>query len=56
MEIADILSNSALKPGGWLDISEYDGRRKSDDGTYPVDGDLFRFENLMNEAADKAGK
>jgi len=56
IEIADILSNSVLKPGGWIDIAEYEGRRKSDDRTYPVEGDLFKYENLMNEAADKLGK
>ena len=53
---ADHLSNSALKPGGWLDVAEYEMRLKSDDGTLRVDSNLFRFYDLMNRAADKLGK
>ena len=56
MEIADLLDNSALKPGGCLDVAEYECRLKSDDGTLPVEGDLIRYYDLVNEAADKLGE
>jgi len=55
-QIADLLDNSALKPGGWIDVAEYECRLKSDDGTLPVEGDLIRYYDLVNEAADKLGK
>jgi len=54
--MADLLDNSALKPGGWIDVAEYECRLKSDDGTLPVEGDLIRYYDLVNEAADKLGK
>jgi len=50
------LDNSALKPGGWIDVAEYEARLKSDDGTLPVEGNLIRYYDLINEAADKLGK
>ena len=50
------LSNSALKPGGWLDVAEYECRLRCDDGTLPVDSSIHRFYDLVNEAADKLGK
>ena len=52
----DHLRNSALKPGGWLDVAEYECRLKSDDGTLPVGSNLLRYYDLVNEAADKLGK
>jgi len=55
-QITDLLSNSALKPGGWLDVAEYECRLKSDDGTLPLEGDLIRYYDLVNEAADKLGR
>ncbi|RPA94716.1 S-adenosyl-L-methionine-dependent methyltransferase [Choiromyces venosus 120613-1] len=45
-----------LKPGGWLDVAEYEFSLKSDDGTLPVKSNLFRFYELVNEAADKLGQ
>ena len=45
-----------MKPGGWLDVAEYEMRLKSDDGTLHVDSNLFRFYDLVNQAADKLGK
>jgi len=56
VEITDLFGNSSLKPGGWLDVAEYECRLKSDDGTLPVDGDLIRYYDLVNEAADKLGR
>ena len=50
------MDNSALKPGGWIDVAEYEARLKSDDGTLPVEGNLIRYYDLINEAADKLGK
>ena len=55
-ETTDLLDNSALKPGGWLDVAEYECSLKSDDGTLPVEGNLIRYYDLVNEAADKLGK
>ena len=53
---ADLLSNSALKPGGWLDVAEYECRLRCDDGTLPVNSSVNRYYDLVNEAADKLGK
>ena len=50
------LNNSALKPGGWLDVAEFEMRLKCDDGTLPVEGYTLRYYDLVNEAADKLGK
>ena len=50
------LSNSALKPGGWLDVAEFEGRLKSDDGTLLAESNLNKYYDLLNEAADKSGK
>ncbi|PUU82488.1 S-adenosyl-L-methionine-dependent methyltransferase [Tuber borchii] len=49
-------SFDALKPGGWLDVAEFECRLKSDDGTLLAEGDLSRFYDLVNEAADKSGQ
>ncbi|KAG0136863.1 S-adenosyl-L-methionine-dependent methyltransferase [Tuber indicum] len=45
-----------LKPGGWLEAVEHDYVIRSDDGTYPEDCAIRRWFDLMNEAADKAGR
>ncbi|PUU78206.1 S-adenosyl-L-methionine-dependent methyltransferase [Tuber borchii] len=45
-----------LKPGGWLDVAEYECRLRCDDGTLPVDSSLHRYYDLVNEAADKLGQ
>lgn len=49
-------SFDALKPGGWLDIAEYECEVMSDDGTLPAEGNLRRFYALLNEAAEKIGQ
>ncbi|PUU81839.1 S-adenosyl-L-methionine-dependent methyltransferase [Tuber borchii] len=49
-------SFDALKPGGWLDVTEYEMRLKSDDGTLRVESNLFRYYDLVNQAADKSGQ
>jgi len=54
-ETTDLLSDSALKPGGWLDVAEYEIGLKSDDGTLPVEGNLIGYYDLVNKAADKIG-
>ncbi|PUU81838.1 hypothetical protein B9Z19DRAFT_1062329 [Tuber borchii] len=50
------LSNSALKPGDWLDVAEFGVRLKCDDGTLPGEGNMLRYYDLVNEAADKLGQ
>ncbi|PUU82489.1 S-adenosyl-L-methionine-dependent methyltransferase [Tuber borchii] len=49
-------SFDALKPGGWLDVAEFEGRLKSDDGTLLPEGNLSKYYDLLNEAADKSGQ
>ncbi|PUU81664.1 S-adenosyl-L-methionine-dependent methyltransferase [Tuber borchii] len=49
-------SFDALKPGGWLDIAEYECELKSDDGTLPAESNLCRYYALVNQAADKLGQ
>jgi len=46
----------SLKPGGYIDVSEYEMFLLSDDGTLSEDSSLFRFYALLNEASDKIGK
>lgn len=50
------LSNSALKPAGWLDVAKNELLSRSDDGGLPAKGNLLRYYDSMNEAADKPGK
>ena len=45
-----------MKPGGWLDVAEFEMRLKCDDGTLPVEGNVLRYYDLVNQAADKLGK
>jgi len=49
-------SFDALKPGGWLDVAEFEGRLKSDDGTLLPESNLSKYYDLLNEAADKSGQ
>ncbi|KAG0126685.1 S-adenosyl-L-methionine-dependent methyltransferase [Tuber indicum] len=46
----------ALKPGGWLDIAEYECFLRSDDGSLSAESSLFKYYELVNEAADKMGQ
>ena len=45
-----------MKPGGWLDVSEYEMVLRSDDGTLPAGSKLLRYYDKVNEAADKLGR
>ncbi|PWW76808.1 S-adenosyl-L-methionine-dependent methyltransferase [Tuber magnatum] len=47
---------TALKPGGWIDIAEYEFILKSDDGTLSPESNLAKYYRLVNEAADKLGQ
>ena len=46
----------SLKPGGYIDISEYEAELFSDDGTLSKSSSLSRFYVLLNEAASKIGQ
>jgi len=45
-----------LRPGGWLDVAEYELILKSDDGSLPAESELSKYYKLVNEAADKSGQ
>ncbi|KAH8155419.1 uncharacterized protein LAJ45_00429 [Morchella importuna] len=45
-----------LKPGGWVDLSEYDMHLFSDDGTYHEGLGLYKFYDLVNQAAAESGR
>lgn len=44
-----------LKPGGYIEVAEYDMGLFSDDGTFPEDLWLWKFYDLVNKAANKNG-
>lgn len=44
-----------MKPGGWVEIQEFDARAKCDDGTLPDDAPLKRFFDTCDEAVKKFG-
>lgn len=44
-----------LQPGGWLELQEWIGPLRCDDGSCPPDCTLMQWANLMREAAAKAG-
>ncbi|KAH0606033.1 uncharacterized protein H6S33_004490 [Morchella sextelata] len=44
------------KPGGWVDITEYDFHLYSDDGTFHKDLSMYKYYDLVNKAADKSGR
>ncbi|KAG0634483.1 S-adenosyl-L-methionine-dependent methyltransferase, partial [Tuber brumale] len=46
----------ALKPGGWLDIAEYECELRSDDGSLSAQSSLCKYYELINAAADKIGQ
>ncbi|KAI5845230.1 S-adenosyl-L-methionine-dependent methyltransferase, partial [Morchella snyderi] len=45
----------SLKPGGWIEICEYEMGVCSDDGTYVANSSLGKYYELTNEAARRAG-
>ncbi|KAI1074841.1 S-adenosyl-L-methionine-dependent methyltransferase [Whalleya microplaca] len=44
-----------IRPGGWIEIQEYGGIIKCDDGTMPADSLVVRFFELIGEALAKRG-
>lgn len=44
-----------LKPGGYIEVAEYDMGLFSDDGTFPEELWLWKFYDLVNKAANKNG-
>jgi len=49
-------SFDALKPGGWLDVAEFECGLKSDDGTFLAESNLNKYYDLLKEAGDKSGQ
>lgn len=47
---------STLKPGGWMQLSEYATDVTSDDNSYPKECAIRTYLHLMNSAADKIGR
>lgn len=47
---------NALKPGGWLEISDVDTRLYSDDGTVKDDCACHQWSALWDDAVAKVGK
>ncbi|PWW76949.1 S-adenosyl-L-methionine-dependent methyltransferase [Tuber magnatum] len=46
----------ALKPGGWMQLSEYATDVTSDDNSYPKECTIRTYLHLMNSAANKIGR
>ena len=46
----------SLKPGGYIDVAEYEATLRSDDGTLAKSSSLLRYYALLNEAAAKIGQ
>lgn len=44
-----------VKPGGFVELAEYDMNLFSDDGTYHEGTYLWKFYELVNKAANKHG-
>lgn len=45
-----------LKPGGWIEVCEFEMDVASDDGTYVANSNLGKYYELTNEAARRAGR
>ncbi|KAF4812960.1 putative methyltransferase tdiE [Colletotrichum siamense] len=45
-----------LVPGGYVELQEGEIHLKSDDDTLPADSDLAKYADLIQEAAEKAGR
>lgn len=50
-----MLVHRHVKPGGWVEINEFDIRLYSDDGTLTEETHIWKFYDLVNKAAAKAG-
>jgi hypothetical protein len=46
---------SHLRPGGWIELQEFDGRVHCDDGTVAPDAPLKRFYDLIPKAMANFG-
>ncbi|KAH8155688.1 uncharacterized protein LAJ45_00698 [Morchella importuna] len=46
----------SLKPGGWIEVCEFEMGVASDDGTYGANSNLGKYYELTNEAAMRAGR
>lgn len=44
-----------LKPGGWVELQEFDARANCDDGTMPADAALKRFFDTADAALKTFG-
>ncbi|KAL0933766.1 uncharacterized protein CTRU02_210565 [Colletotrichum truncatum] len=47
---------NALTPGGWLEVADLILPLSCDDGSVPKDSHLYRWHNLLEEAAEKMGR
>lgn len=45
-----------IKPGGWIELAEYELFLHSDDNTLPKDSSLYKYYDLCNQAATKLGR
>ncbi|KAK2739495.1 hypothetical protein FQN55_009460 [Onygenales sp. PD_40] len=45
-----------LKPGGWIEVQEFNGELFSDDGTLAKATSVLEWQRLINEASTKFGK
>lgn len=45
-----------VKPGGWVELQEYEGRFTSDDGTHENAAMLMEWQELLDEASMQFGK
>lgn len=47
---------NALKPGGWFEIVEMEGKTFSDDGTLPADAAIVKWGEYIEDAFEKLGR
>lgn len=47
---------TALKPGGWIEIDEFESWLKSDDGTLTEDSAIHEWQTFCDEASQKSGR
>ncbi|KAI5779309.1 S-adenosyl-L-methionine-dependent methyltransferase [Geopyxis carbonaria] len=47
---------TALRPGGWIEFSDYGGELSCDDGSTPADSSLRLWFDVVAEASEKSGR